>query len=80
MFYCLDVQDGRRPLHEAGRKGRADVVKVLLSEGAAVDSVDQVTLIITLSCLLCESAFGLMVHCVHCERRGCAAMGANEYG
>ena len=80
MFYCLDVQDGRRPLHEAGRKGRADVVKVLLSEGATVDADAKVTLVIMLSYWQFKNAFGLMVHRVHCERRGCAAMGANEYG
>ena len=80
MFYCLDVQYGRTPLHEAAGNGHVDVVKLLLSKGAAVDAVDKVKLIITLSCLLCESAFGLTVHPIHFERCGCVAMGANEYG
>ena len=80
MFYCLGVQDGRTDLHEAAGNGHVDVVKLLLSEGAAVNAVDKVTLIITLSCWQFESAFALAVHRVHCERSGCAVMGANEYG
>ena len=80
MFDCIDVQDGWTPLRWAAWRGRADVVKLLLSEGAAGDAVDKVTLIVTLSCWQFENAFGPMIHCVPCEGCGCAVMGANEYG
>ena len=68
------------PLHSAAWYGHVDVVKVLLSEGAAVDAVTQVIILNTLSCWQCDSAFGLTVCPVCHKRRACGAAGKQEYG
>ena len=57
-----------------------DAVKVLLSEGAAVDAVNKVILVNTLSCWQCDSSFGLRVCHTYPERCGCVAAGKHEYG
>ena len=60
------MQYGRTPFLNAASKGHTDVVNLLLSEGAAVDAVDQVIYFVTLSCWQCDSAFGLMVCHIYC--------------
>ena len=74
------MQDGGTPLHYAAGNGHVDVAKVLLSEGAAVDAVDKVIILNTLSCWQCESAFGWTVCPVYHKRRTCGAAGKHEYG
>ena len=74
------MQSGWTPLHYAANNCRVDVVKVLLSEGAAVDAVDEVILVNTLSCWQCDSSFGLRVCHIYPERCGCGAAGKHEYG
>ena len=44
------MQDGWTPLHEGARDGHVDVVKLLLSEGAAVDAVGKVIVFKKLAC------------------------------
>ena len=74
------MQNGWTPLHCAAWHDRVDVVKVLLSKGAAVDAVDKVIIGDMLSCWQCYSSFGLRVWCIYPERCGCGAAGKQEYG
>ena len=74
------MQEGRTPLHYTALMGRLDAVKVLLSEGAAVDAVDKVIIVNRLSCWQCDSSFGLRVCHTYPERCGCGAVGKHEYG
>ena len=74
------MQYGTTPILDAALNGHMDVVNLLLSEGAAMDGLDQVKLFITLSCWQCYSVFGLMVRHICCKRRASAAMGEHEYG
>ena len=57
-----------------------DAVKVLLSEGAAVDAVDKVIIVNRLSCWQRDSSFGLRVCHIYPERCGCGAAAKHEYG
>ena len=40
MFYSL--QEGRRPLHAASANGQTDIVNILITYGANVDTNDEV--------------------------------------
>ena len=60
--------------------GRVHAVKVLLSEGAAMDAVDKVIIVNRLSCWQCDSAFGLGVCRIYPEHCGCGAAAKHEYG
>ena len=53
---------------------------MLLSEGAAVDAVDEVIIVNTVSCWQCDSFFGLRVWPIYPERCGFGAAGKHEYG
>ena len=46
IFYVLvfGAQDGDTPLHKASREGHLDVVKELLSKGANVDALNNVSM------------------------------------
>ena len=74
------MQDGRTPLRSAAFMGHVDALKVLLSEGAAVDAVDKVIIVNRLSCWQCDSSFGLRVCHIYPERCGCGAAAKHEYG
>ena len=38
-FIIYSLQEGKNPLHEAASNGQADIVNILLTHGADVDSV-----------------------------------------
>ena len=80
VLIVLYVQVGMTPLHYAAQSGRVDAVKVLLSEGAAVDAVSKVIIVNMLSCWQCYSSFLLRVCHIYPERCGCGAAGKHEYG
>lgn len=65
ILYCLDVQFHSTPLLHAANEGHMDVLKLLLSEGAAVDAVDKVTIFIMLSCW--KGTFDLIVRHLYGE-------------
>ena len=67
MLDWLDEQVGGTPLLYAARKGHAEVVKLLLTEGAAVDAADKVVILIRFPSWKCDSAFCLMVCPAHCS-------------
>ena len=45
-IFSLKFQSGDSPLHDASRKGNADVVTILLSEGADIDIRNKVRITI----------------------------------